>query len=560
MRTWTAVLLALSALSCGRPEDRVVAEVGDRKITVGEYDRMAAKLLRERFRGVQVTPEVKRKMLDLMISRELLVVEALDRGLAEEGDIAEKLEWLRERLMRKQLYNEVVGEVEVDDEEVKRRFREGFEEEIRTSHILCNTEEEAWEVLRELEAGASFEDLARRHSQHPPSARRGGDMGFLPRELFLPELRDSVWDLDVGEIFPRPLRSRYGFHVVKVTGRRKVDLGPRRARIADLILREKQGKRFSTYVLQLKTLYRLACDPEALQFLVERGKDASERIPALLDREGRRPLFQWKGGKLTLSEYVRALSERELWERPVPTDSSAVRAFGEKLAVERILYADVRGKGYDRKVASQMERRRDQLVAEKLYRLEVAKKVSVTEEDLEAFYREHKEHFWVPSTVVLQEVLVRTEVEAGRLLEQIRKGANMADLARRYSIREGTRERGGRTRPITRDDPQFGKIAQMAFEAEVGELQGPVEVPGGFSVFRVLRRTPGHFRPLSEVRWIVRMFVRARKEEEALNRFLDSLRTVYSSRVRVHEDALRLTLRNWRPSPAEGDTSRAQGT
>jgi len=539
------VLLLLSSLSCGKVEEKVVAEVGDRRITVGDYDRMAEELLRGRFRGKEVTPELKKKMLEVMISKELFVAEALKRGLGEGEEIRRRLESLRERLMKKRFYEDLVGEVGVDDEEVERKFKEGFEEEIRTSHILCDSEEDAWEVLGELKRGASFEELARERSLHPPSARRGGDMGYLPKALFLPELRDSIWDLEVGEVFPRPLRSRYGFHVVKVTGRRKVELGPRRAYIADLVRREKREEKFSAYLSDLEERYHLVCERGALRFLLERGREVEDRVPEVGEAEGGMTLFRWRGGELKISDYIGALSQVPFWERPVPTDSSAVRAFGERLAGDRIFLAEAEARGYGRKVEPQVRRFRERFAAEKLYKMEVADRSPVTEEDIERFYRENEERFKVPPKVVIREILVRTRSEADGLLRRIRDGEDMASLARKYSIREDTKERGGRTRPLTEDDPQFGRIARMAFKARVGQLVGPVEVPGGFSVFKVLRKEPGRTRSLSEVRGRIWPFVRARKQEEVLAKFLDSLRTAY--RVKVHEDALKFTLRNWRP-------------
>lgn len=543
-------LLLLSSLSCGKEEEKVVAEVGDRSITVEDYDRMAGELLKGRFRGKEVTRELKEEMLEVMISKELFVAEALKRGLGGGEDVRRRLESLRRRLMKKRFYEDIVGEVEVNDEEVERKFREGFEEEVRTSHILCDSEEDAWEVLEELKGGASFEELAEERSLHPPSARRRGDMGYLPKALFLPELRDSIWDLEVGEVFPRPLRSRYGFHVVKLTGRRKVELGPRRAYIADMVRREKREGKFSAYLSDLEERYHLVCEGGTLRLLLERGRKAKDRVPEVGEAEGGMTLFRWRGGELKVSEYVEALSQVPFWERPVPTDSSAVRAFGERLAGDRIFLAEAEARGYGRKVEPQVRRLRERFAAEKLYRMEVEDRSHVTEEDIEKFYRENEERFRVPPTVVIREILVRTRSEADGLLRRIRNGEDMASLARRYSIREDTRERGGMTRPLTEDDPQFGKIARMALKAKVGQLIGPVDVPGGFSVFRILRKEPGRMRSLSEVRGRVWPFVRARKQEEVLAKFLDSLRTAY--RVEVHEEALRFVLRNRHPEAGSG--------
>jgi peptidyl-prolyl cis-trans isomerase C len=525
--------------SCSTEKDPVVAKVGEKRITVSEYDRMATKLLENAYyKDAEINLETKHKLLDTMISKELLVLEGLEKGLDQESDIARPVDRLRRQLLLKTVYDrEAVGEIELSDEEVERYFYEGeFDDEIRTSHILCSTEEVAEEVLGELRDGASFEKLAMKRSLHRSSGRRGGDMGFRAKGILMPELREQMLSLDVGELYPRPVKSEYGFHVFKVTDRRNPDFQIVKPYIAKGLEQEKRRERIAGYDSTLKAQYGLTCHVDALHLLLERGKDDS----SMADSERTMELFTWSGGRLSIEDYL----DRVGSGLPSVMDSAAVRASGEKLTVRRIALIEAHKKGYDKdkNILSQVEQKRNELIAKQLHRIEAVEKVSVTEADLRAFYEEHPDESRVPAAVMLQEILVKTEEEAKRLIEQIQNGADMGALARQHSLRSGTRERGGKTRPVTRDNPQFGPVAQVAFDAPIGVLQGPVQVPAGFSIFKVLDRREERMRSFEEVRRTLEAVARAIAGNEAMDRFFESLKEKYASRIKVYEEALEHTL------------------
>jgi parvulin-like peptidyl-prolyl isomerase len=89
--------------------------------------------------------------------------------------------------------------------------------EVRTvRHILVETEEEAQDVVDELEDGADFAELAQERSVDTGSCTRGGDLGPAPRGAYVPEFDEAAWDAEVDEIVG-PIESQFGFHVLEVT-------------------------------------------------------------------------------------------------------------------------------------------------------------------------------------------------------------------------------------------------------------------------------------------------------------------------------------------------------
>ncbi len=87
---------------------------------------------------------------------------------------------------------------------------------IKASHILVKKRSEAEKILKELKNGASFSELAKKHSTCP-SAKRGGDLGFFSHGQMVKEFEKAAFALKKGEI-SGIVKTEFGFHIIKRTG------------------------------------------------------------------------------------------------------------------------------------------------------------------------------------------------------------------------------------------------------------------------------------------------------------------------------------------------------
>ena len=87
--------------------------------------------------------------------------------------------------------------------------------QVRASHILVNTEQEAKKILEQLNAGSKFEELAKQFSSCP-SGQKGGDLGFFTRGKMVPEFEQAAFSMKKGQV-SGPVRTAFGFHIIKVT-------------------------------------------------------------------------------------------------------------------------------------------------------------------------------------------------------------------------------------------------------------------------------------------------------------------------------------------------------
>ncbi|RKL62529.1 peptidylprolyl isomerase [Thermoanaerobacteraceae bacterium SP2] len=152
--------------------------------------------------------------------------DALDNYLKQQGmdwKSFEKL--LQDQLIINNLKEKLTANVKVSDEDVKKYFdsnKDMFKlpsPEIRASHILVPTEDEANKVLAEIKAGEDFAELAKKYSTDPGSKDKGGDLGYFGKGKMVPEFEKAAFALKQGEV-SQPVKTQFGYHIIKVTGER----------------------------------------------------------------------------------------------------------------------------------------------------------------------------------------------------------------------------------------------------------------------------------------------------------------------------------------------------
>ena len=85
---------------------------------------------------------------------------------------------------------------------------------VSASHILVNTEEEAKRLLKEIDSGRSFEELAREYSACP-SKRDGGSLGWFTRGMMVKEFDDACFNGKKGDM--KIIKTQFGWHIIKIT-------------------------------------------------------------------------------------------------------------------------------------------------------------------------------------------------------------------------------------------------------------------------------------------------------------------------------------------------------
>jgi peptidyl-prolyl cis-trans isomerase C len=163
-------------------------------------------------------------LLDQLITQKAIVGAARRAGLDRDPEVIARIRRAEEESLQQAL---LIREVQplLSEEALRARFQRDTasrpaEEEIRARHILVPTEQEARAALAEVRRpNADFAEVARRRSTGPGS-REGGDLGFFKRGDMIPEFEAVAFSLQPGQIAANPVRTQFGWHVIKVEERR----------------------------------------------------------------------------------------------------------------------------------------------------------------------------------------------------------------------------------------------------------------------------------------------------------------------------------------------------
>jgi peptidyl-prolyl cis-trans isomerase C len=216
---------------------QVLAKIGDREITVGEFaESIASKgpFLRARYNS----PERRRELLDQMVRFELFAQEADRRGFDDLPEVQRTRKQVLIRRFLKQEFEDRIRLEDVSDADVATYFESHHDEfnkpeQVRASQIVISSQATAQRVLRQVLASPSdmrlFRQLAEQHNTDPATRDRFGDIGFFSRTAerqadepeVPPEVAEAAFSMDtIGTVHPELVRSSQGFHIVKITGRR----------------------------------------------------------------------------------------------------------------------------------------------------------------------------------------------------------------------------------------------------------------------------------------------------------------------------------------------------
>jgi peptidyl-prolyl cis-trans isomerase C len=204
--------------------DPVLARVDGQEIRVSDLE-LEFRRLPEELRNMPPAM-LQPLLLDQMITHKAIVNAARARGLDRDAEVVARVRRAEEETLQQALLLREVQPL-LTDEALRVRYQAEIagrpaEEEVRASHILLASEQEARTALAEVRRpGADFAEIARRRSTDP-GARNGGDLGFFKRGDMIPEFEQAAFALRPGEISQNPVRTQFGWHVIRLEERRAV--------------------------------------------------------------------------------------------------------------------------------------------------------------------------------------------------------------------------------------------------------------------------------------------------------------------------------------------------
>jgi peptidyl-prolyl cis-trans isomerase C len=248
-------------------KDVVVAVVEGEQIMsselIGAFQSLPPKV---RQRGLR---SVYPRLLEQIIEERLLTIHGRLNNLADDPEVKARVRRAEDSIVGQVYLNRLVKQ-SLTDEALRKRYDDLAKNtktapEVRARHILLKSEADAKKVIKLINGGKRFEDIAKTHSTGP-SGPQGGDLGYFRRGDMVKPFADAAFAMQAGQVTQIPVKTEFGWHVIKVEDKRDSKLPPFE-RVRGRIARD-LARRFTADILnqarESATIERFSLEGEAL--------------------------------------------------------------------------------------------------------------------------------------------------------------------------------------------------------------------------------------------------------------------------------------------------------
>ena len=221
-------ILSITALGATLIAGPVFAQnaviVNGKPIPKAQLDKLVQKT------GQADNPQVRDQAREMLVTRELILQEANNRGLSQSDAVKEQIEQSRMGILVAAVFQDYVEKEGVAEADLKAAYESVKSQytgkEYHVEHILVEKEADAKAITAQLKAGANFEELAKAKSKDPGSAPTGGDLGWVSEKSLVPEFSKAMVQLKKGQITDKPVKTQFGWHIIKMDDMRDVKTPP----------------------------------------------------------------------------------------------------------------------------------------------------------------------------------------------------------------------------------------------------------------------------------------------------------------------------------------------
>ena len=171
-------------------------------------------------KGAQDSPELRNAVKEQLNTVSMLATEAKKQGLDKQSDVKTQLDLNAESILANVYVGDWLKKNPVPDAELKKEYdtakAQMGDKEYQVRHILVEKEDEAKEIIAELQKGAKFADLAKARSKDPGSKDKGGELGWTLPTNFVKPFGDAIKATPKGKFSAEPVHTQFGWHVLEV--------------------------------------------------------------------------------------------------------------------------------------------------------------------------------------------------------------------------------------------------------------------------------------------------------------------------------------------------------
>lgn len=541
MSAATLGLLALVLGAAGSSADelpvikgkKVVAVVQGEPIALDELDRQIKAATADQVAGTRTDQQAPAAILNRMINVILIAQEGRRMGLNALPEIRKMVESHARITLREELVERVVKDVKAAPDQVEETYRASVRE-WKISAALFTSEEHAREMTAGLGAGKTFLEVARAFLAAGKAAKVE-EAVILKREATDPAIGTVVAGMTVGAVSP-VIRTKSGLVVLRLDDVHYPDDPAARARAEQIVLTSKRIEAVTAFDQSLKKKY-VKLNRELLKSIDY--ESAKPGIDALL--KDRRVLAEIKGEKpVTVAELTEELKFQFFHGEGMAAERKRLNARKDKV-LDGMLHRKVFRKealrlGLDKTDAyrSKVNEFERSALFEAVVRKAVAPDVKLSEDDLKAYYAEHRAEYATPEMMRIKSLVFADRSNAETVLESLRKGADFQWVADRAEAQVDPNAKGVMSfdgRPImTTELP--GGVQKAVAGVKAGDVRLYASPESHVYVLAIQDVVAAQPRPYEQVRQEIGGKLVDAKIQKAVQEYADKLRSL--SEVRVY--------------------------
>jgi len=170
--------------------------------------------------GIEITDDMEKNIVKRLIDLELIYQQAKKEGLTSQVDFLSKSELAFKELIYTTYLQNFIKENKITKNEIKKsydNFVSNFNKtDYKASHILVSTKDEAKRIIKSLEKGGDFKELAKVNSIDKESKNNGGNLGWFSADDMVESFSNAIKKMVVNEVTDYPVQSQFGWHIIQL--------------------------------------------------------------------------------------------------------------------------------------------------------------------------------------------------------------------------------------------------------------------------------------------------------------------------------------------------------
>ena len=222
-----AVSVAQAQTAAPKSAPTASAATGKALYPQAQFDTMLKQRIAQ---GQPDTPEMRNAVREELNTRQLLAQEAKKANLDKNGDVKNQMELASQTVLVSAFVADWVKKNPISEADLRKEYdvikAQIGDKEYKVRHILVEKEDDAKDIIVQLQKGGKFDDLAKSRSKDPGSKDKGGDLDWNAPAGFVKPFSDAMVATPKGKFSTVPVQTQFGYHVIMVEDVREAKVPP----------------------------------------------------------------------------------------------------------------------------------------------------------------------------------------------------------------------------------------------------------------------------------------------------------------------------------------------